>query len=76
LGGFAQEQSMLKIRYKLLKKYQAKQRRKPIRHGYCKICGSKLSDEHSIERGIGKGCLSKNVAIILEIIPDAPSNNA
>lgn len=65
---------MLKISYKLLEKYRPKQRRKPIRKGYCTICGSKLSDEHSIERGIGKGCLSKNVAIILEIIPDAAPN--
>jgi len=61
---------MLRIRYKMLEKYHAKQRRKPVRKGYCKICGSKLSDAHSIERGIGKGCLANNVAIVLEIVPD------
>lgn len=66
---------MLKISYRLMEKYHHKQRRKPVRHGYCQICGSKLSDEHSIERGIGKGCLAKNVAIILEIIPDDLPNN-
>ena len=65
---------MLKIRYKLLEPYRAKTRRKPIRKGYCQICGSKLSDERSIERGIGRGCLAHNVAIILEIIPDDASN--
>lgn len=67
---------MLKISYRLMEKYHHKQRRKPVRHGYCQICGSKLSDEHSIERGIGKGCLSKNVAIVLEIVPDDLPNNA
>lgn len=61
---------MLKISYKIIEKYYPKRRRKPIRRGYCKICGSKLSNEHSIERGIGKGCLSKNVMVILEIVPD------
>ncbi len=67
---------MLKISYKLLEKYHTKQRRKPVRHGYCKVCGSKLSDKRSIERGIGKGCLAHNVAIILEIVPDNLHNAA
>ena len=66
--------SMIKIRYKLLEPYRAKTRRKLIRKGYCQICGSKLSDEKSIERGIGKGCLAHNVAIILEIVPDDASD--
>lgn len=63
---------MLKISYRLIERYQGKTRRKPIRQGFCKICGSKLSDKRSIERGIGKVCLSHNVMIILEITPDNP----
>lgn len=61
---------MLKIRYKVLGHHPKKNRKKPIRGGYCQICGSKLTDERSIERGIGKRCLANNVAIILEIVPD------
>jgi hypothetical protein len=53
-----------------MNKYRAKKRRRPVREGYCQICGSKLSDKRSIERGIGKICLTHNVAIVLEIIPD------
>jgi len=64
---------MIKIRYKALHSQSKKNRRKPIRQGYCQICGAKLSDSKSIERGIGKHCLAKNVAIILEIVPDAVS---
>lgn len=62
--------AMVKISYRIMEKYVPKRRRKPIRKGYCQICGSKLTDERSIERGIGKGCLAQNVAIILEFIPD------
>jgi hypothetical protein len=65
---------MLKISYRLIERYRGKKRRKPIRHGYCKICGSKLSDERSIERGIGRVCLSHNVMIVLEIVPDSPAD--
>lgn len=66
----------LKISYRLMEKYVPKHRRKPVRRGYCQICGSKLSDERSIERGIGKGCLAHNVAIVLEFIPDNLPNTA
>lgn len=65
---------MLKISYKLMEPYCAKKRKKPVRHGYCKLCGSKLSDAKSIEMGIGRGCLGRHFAIVLEIIPDAAPN--
>lgn len=67
---------MLKITHKVLESISGKQRRKPIRKGYCKVCGSKLSSEKSIEIGIGQRCLANHVAIILEIIPDEPQNTA
>lgn len=67
---------MLKISYKLMEPYRAKKRKKPVRHGYCQLCGSKLSDAKSIELGIGRGCMGKHVAIVLEIVPDDLPNNA
>ena len=70
---------MLKIRYQILEPHtrmNKKHRQKPIRKGYCQVCGAKLSSARSIERGIGKHCLIHNVAIVLEIIPDVASNKA
>ncbi len=61
---------MLKISYKLIEPYRAKKRKKPVRHGYCKLCGSKLKAQKSIELGIGRGCMGRHVAIVLEIVPD------
>lgn len=66
---------MLKISYGIMQdphyKYHARNRKKPIRRGYCQVCGSKLSNPDSIERGIGSGCLAKRMVIVLEMIPDA-----
>lgn len=67
---------MIKISQKIMKSRTNKNRRKPIREGYCRVCGSKLSDEKSIAIGIGQRCLAHSVAIVLEIIPDEQPNNA
>ena len=67
---------MLKISYKVLESISGKNRRGRVRRGYCQVCGSKLSDPKSIERGIGKQCLANNVAIILKFIPDNAPNTA
>ena len=67
---------MLKISYKVLESISGKNRRGRVRRGYCQVCGAKLSDPKSIERGIGKHCLANNVAIILEFVPDNAPNTA
>lgn len=67
---------MLKISYKVLESISGKNRRGRVRRGYCQVCGAKLSDPKSIERGTGKHCLANNVAIILEFVPDNAPNTA
>lgn len=62
----------IKISYKPIERYQAKRRKQSVRKGYCKICGGKLTNEKSIDRGIGQRCLSHNAMIIMEFVPDNP----
>jgi len=61
----------LKLRIKIVElepHYHAgsKKRARKIRDGYCKSCGSKLSDELSIKRGYGPRCFEKCTAIVFE----------
>lgn len=44
---------------------------KKIRPGYCKNCGSKLTDELSIKRGFGRECFEKCTAIVFETFDDS-----
>jgi hypothetical protein len=63
----------VKIRFELIHPYVAKKRKKPIRKGYCQICGAKLTNEKSIDLGVGINCRRKYAKIILEIPGEAQS---
>lgn len=67
----AMKKGTVKIHFALIPSYSAKHRKQRVRKGYCRICGSKLSDEKSIEIGIGKNCRRKYAEIILEIPSEA-----
>lgn len=45
-------------------------RRKKIREGYCRACGSKLTKPESIARGFGDKCFEKNSMIVFDIRED------
>jgi hypothetical protein len=64
------------ISYKFYNHLPAKNRRGRIRRGYCSICGSKLTNQKSIDLGIGAGCRRKTVAIVFNIIPEKGVPNA